>query len=214
MATKAANIAALVAGGFGSDADYAGMKAAAVQKLRDTFAPEKSGPSADDIAADLKASAIDALVKAGMGTADDYAAMPETVLIKLAANLTDTGKGKGKSADLPKEPKVTLPKVRMALDTDAPRVTRVLDAMRHLKAGTFNLPKLVGNDRNGQPKTGTWQPNTVFNVVLENLADVGVSDTDAKVWAELASMGKVDAAKLTDAFKLPTHADRKGKVRA
>lgn len=207
--TKAQALAALAASTCDVPAEVlATMPVAALRSLVPLYPAKDAGP-------DLRAEITKAMPAM---TAEILAAMPDDAVADLHARVcgtSDTGKGtKGKGADLPKEPKVTLPKVRMALDTDAPRVTRVLDAMRHLKVGTFNLPKLVGTDRNGQPKTGTWQPNTVFNVVLENLVDVGIPDADAKAWAELASTGKVDAVKLTESFKLPTHADRKGKVRA
>lgn len=197
--TKAQAIAILTKADTGmTKAELDAMPVAALRALVPIYAGTKA--DADPLADLAAASGIEL---------DVLRTMPKAAIDALTSKfLTSTGT-KGKSADLPK---VQLPKVRKVADTDGPLVTRVLTTLAGLKPGTYPLPALVGTDRNGQPKTGTWQPNTTWNVVAETLVDLGFQPVDAKTWADLASTGNVDAQAIVTAFKTPLLEDRKKRV--
>lgn len=196
--TKAQAIAALTkAGAPMTKAELDAMPVAALRALVPVYAPAQTGTAGPDLRAEISA-AMPSM------TSEVLAAMPDSAIADLHARVCGTST-KGKTADLPKEPPVKLPLVPLTSEGMHPAHKRICAALRTLKAGQFSLPKLTGTG-----KTGTWQASTTWNVIAESLVDNGFEPLDAKVWADLASTGRVDAQIIVDALRTPRLEDRKG----
>lgn len=129
MATKQANITALIAAGMGAEEDFTKLPAKVVQNMRDMFAPE-SVPAANP-----RESHIAALVIAGMGAPSDFDKLPDTVLANLASKVQT---GPTAPAGKPKDEEVPAEVPALELETSA--VVTYLQTATPQESGYWAMP--------------------------------------------------------------------------
>lgn len=198
MATKAANIKALIATDEFDESDFDGLSAKEIQAMRDEFAPEtKATNSEPEFTRD---EMIEMIVASRPNfTAAMVGKFNESLFQKLfiQAMGTDSGKVESPKVQPPKLP--TKPNVEIPTKSDLlNRIQEFLKTAKVQPKGFYPFPVTKAGDQ--------WQPTTVFNVVFECLSDTGFSD--ASKWAELFLAGHLDVSEFVKVSKYPIRADR------